>query len=102
MPTRPPTGCTAPGCPNPSPCPVHPRNSWASGGGKKRPPHWTATRRRILQRDRRTCQQCGAPATEVDHITRGVEADWNLRSLCARCHRAKTLAEAQAARRLAR
>jgi len=65
------------------------------------PPGWHTTRRRILNRDGYRCQQCGATATEVDHLVRGIEADWNYRSLCAPCHRAKTQAEAAAARSLA-
>lgn len=41
------------------------------------------------------CEHCGAPATQVDHITPvesgGPEYDLsNLQSLCQRCHSAKT------------
>lgn len=56
------------------------------------------TRARILNRDGHRCQKCGAPATEVDHIVRGIEDDGNLRALCTPCHRAKTQDEAAEAR----
>lgn len=63
------------------------------------PPDWSAIRRRVLARDRHTCQTCGSRATEVDHIAdRNQHALANLQSLCAGCHRRKTLAEAQTAR----
>jgi hypothetical protein len=41
---------------------------------------------------------CGAPATEVHHVARHVEADELLVSLCSTCHRAITQAEAARAR----
>jgi len=52
----------------------------------------------ILARDDRTCQSCGGPGTQVDHIRlRGVNGNINhprnLQTLCARCHREKTLAD---------
>ena len=102
MPQRAPTPCTAPGCPRTRPCPDHPPVSWRHGArGRTMPPGWQATRRRILTRDQHTCTQCGAPATEVDHIVRGIEDDQNLRALCRRCHQAKTSAEGTEARRMA-
>jgi 5-methylcytosine-specific restriction endonuclease McrA len=54
------------------------RNRWA----------WSALRRTILQRDRWTCQVCGAPADSVDHIIPrargGTDDPSNLRACCAR------------------
>lgn len=59
-------------------------------------------RKKILTRDGYTCQQCGSPAAEVDHIdnTRGPGYDElsNLQALCVSCHKVKTQREAQAAR----
>ena len=94
MPRKAPAGCAAPGCPNVRPCPDHP----ATWHGRKMPPGWAATRRRILRRDGGRCRQCGAPATEVHHLERGVEADELLVALCAPCHRAITSAQAATAR----
>jgi hypothetical protein len=65
------------------------------------PPGWDATRARILARDGHACRDCGAPATEVHHERPGVERDDLLVSLCSPCHLARTLAQAQAARRAA-
>lgn len=59
------------------------------------PSDWPAIRRRVLARDRHTCQACGARANEVDHIADRLDhAMPNLRSLCFPCHRRKTVAEA--------
>ncbi|MCL2582960.1 MAG: HNH endonuclease [Streptosporangiales bacterium] len=67
------------------------------------PPGWSSsTVPRILARDGYRCQQCGAPAAEVDHVVRGIEDDSNLRALCVPCHRDKTQAEAAAARKARR
>jgi 5-methylcytosine-specific restriction endonuclease McrA len=64
------------------------------------PPDWPRTARRILKRDRHKCYVCGAKATEVDHVVPaskgGTDDDSNLRSICRRCHRAKTGREGQA------
>jgi len=58
---------------------------------------WKTTREQALARDGKHCVQCGAAATEVDHIVEiqdgGEEFDLaNLRSLCHRCHARKTAA----------
>lgn len=57
---------------------------------------------RILERDGHTCRQCGAPATEVDHVTPlsegGHDIDSNKQALCEPCHTTKTQAEAARAR----
>ena len=94
MPTRAPAGCPAPGCLSTRPCADHPR-TWH---GRKMPPGWAATRRRILFRDRYRCRGCGAPATEVHHAVPGCEESWSLLALCATCHRAITQAQAADAR----
>jgi 5-methylcytosine-specific restriction enzyme A len=110
MPTRAPTGCTNPGCPatqtDHGRCAGHPHlNRWADGTpGRRMPPGWPATRARILTRDGHRCRSCGAPASEVHHTRRGIEADEFLVSLCERCHERITqieAARARAARRLA-
>jgi hypothetical protein len=96
VPTRPPTACTDPRCPNPRPCPDHPA-SW----GRAMPPGWPATRARILRRDP-ICRACGsAPSTEVHHLRGpGHEADDDLAGACHPCHAAITAAQAAAARGL--
>lgn len=59
-----------------------------------------ARNRRIKDRDRWTCRNCGVTTglLEVDHILPlsqgGTEDDSNLQSLCIECHDAKTKAEA--------
>lgn len=54
---------------------------------------WQAIRRRVMERDGWTCQLCGAPADEVDHVVPwsmgGTDDLDNLRALCRRCHRAR-------------
>ena len=52
----------------------------------------------ILARDDHTCQRCGEPGNQVDHIRlRGVSGNINhprnLQTLCGRCHREKTLGD---------
>jgi 5-methylcytosine-specific restriction endonuclease McrA len=64
-------------------------------------PGWGATRARVLARDGHHCRQCGAEATEVHHTVPGAESEDLMLSLCAACHLPVTLAQAQAARRLA-
>lgn len=64
------------------------------------PPDWSARRRRVLQRDRHSCQWsgCSARATHVDHIEpSGSDEDWNLQSLCAYHHNKKSSREGNAA-----
>ena len=66
---------------------------------------WMATRRRILLRDRYTCQGCGLVRAdhEIDHRVPlelgGADEDSNLQCLCAGtggCHARKTKQEAGA------
>lgn len=58
------------------------------------PPHLV---RAVRARDEDTCQQCGAPGREVDHINHTGSHDMsNLQCLCRDCHRVKTAAEAKA------
>lgn len=66
----------------------------------------TKLRRRILARDRKTCQiqgpYCSVTATMVDHIIPvaegGTDKVHNLQSVCESCHKIKTQEEAQRAR----
>ncbi len=71
MPTRGPTACAAPGCPNTTPCAVHPPRRWAAGQpGRRMPPGWTKTRARILRRDpgcRIAGPRCRMVATRSPH-----------------------------------
>ena len=86
-----PTPCAAPGCPEitvGARCAAH---------SVRRSRAWPAARRAHLAREPR-CRQCGAPATQVDHIIPlargGPELDpRNLQALCRACHAAKTAGE---------
>lgn len=82
-------------------------NGW---GGRELPDNWPSLRRRVLDRDAYRCQaldphgfKCGAPATQVDHITPyylgGADSLDNLQALCAHHHALKTSAEGIDARR---
>jgi 5-methylcytosine-specific restriction endonuclease McrA len=80
---------------------------WAGSTRRGRlPSNWPAIRRTILSRDGHACtwtdhgQQCGQPATDVDHIINNDDDDpSNLRALCTTHHRAKTSREGVTARR---
>lgn len=80
--------------------------AWSTSNRRERlPSNWQSIRRLVFQRDRYTCQLrlsgCRGIATEVDHITRGDNHDLsNLRAVCSGCHKIKTVAEAQEARRI--
>lgn len=63
---------------------------------------WQQTRERILSRDNGLCCPCSrlgrvTLATAVDHIVNraagGTDDDANLQSICAPCHKVKTLGE---------
>jgi 5-methylcytosine-specific restriction enzyme A len=89
--------CRRPWCPDYAGpdgwCDAHRRPPFATSAPM--PPGWAALRAAVLARDGRTCQLCGSPATDVDHIVPrsagGSDDPANLRSLCARCHRHKRL-----------
>lgn len=59
---------------------------------------WGKLRLMVL-REQPWCAVCGAPATDVDHITPkrlgGTDRRENLQSLCHGCHTRKTLRERQ-------
>lgn len=87
--------CNHPGCPKLSPGPYCGDHA---GPARRRHPKWARVRRAWLAAHPR-CEACGAPASEVDHITAladgGAELDpANLQALCRSCHRAKTAADA--------
>ena len=110
MPTRPPSPCTAPGCPRHSTtggrCADHQRKAWASTTGSAHSRGYGATWRKLrtlkLASDP-VCEYCHqALALEVDHKKPKAEGgtdDWdNLASTCSPCHKAKTEREAKEAR----
>lgn len=78
---------------------------WSSSDRRTRlPKNWHALRACILKRDKYRCQirleGCSVIATDVDHIARGDNHSLeNLRAACSGCHKKKTQAEAQEARR---
>jgi HNH endonuclease len=47
----------------------------------------------VMQRDRHTCQYCGAPATELDHVMPFSRHGWttadNLVAACSLCNKSK-------------
>ena len=74
------------------------------GWGRGRGAGWQRLRRDIMRRDNHTCVECGAvERLEVDHIVSlangGTDAPDNLRTVCRRCHLAKTQIEATAAKK---
>lgn len=92
--------CSQPGCPNVSPCALHPpRGGWAAwqranpGAAKAYRGDWPAIRKRVLAEEPR-CRLCGASASDVDHmlpVSRGgTHERSNLRALCGPCHRRRT------------
>ena len=96
--SRPRTICTATGCSELSPCPLHARRPWQrneglSASARGYGSEWRQVRARVLE-DEPYCRVCGAPANSVDHIVPrargGSEARSNLQSLCESCHRKKT------------
>ena len=110
------TVCATDGCPElagpgRNRCPAHDPGPWAGSTRSARlPANWRTTLRPfVLERDGYRCTvlvdgvRCPEPATEVDHVTRGDDhRPENLRAICAPHHRAKTQAEATAARAKAR
>lgn len=78
---------------------------WCSSNRRERlPGDWKRRRRFVLLRDDYVCQLalagCKGSATEVDHAVRGDDHSLgNLRAVCSECHKKKTSAEAQEARR---
>lgn len=100
--------CPVAGCPNVQPCAVHPQKAWAGGSPRRARRQreglsgWQEQKihRAVLARSR-VCWLCGKDgATQVDHVdrTKGTSIE-NLRPVHSDCHRKKTQAEAQQARR---
>lgn len=107
---RAPKVCGEPGCIEDQPCPTHTPAPWAGSHSAGFP---SATRRRILTRDRTcVCPSCPActPAgctrasTQADHIVPrskgGPNTMSNGQGLCTGCHDVKTKAEAAEGRRM--
>ncbi|MBV9535751.1 MAG: HNH endonuclease [Solirubrobacterales bacterium] len=106
MPWAPRRPCPAPGCPRllgpGERCPEHGTRPFATSTYRHRRVIPDRLRREILDRDGHTCQLCGAPATDVDHVVPlaagGDDHPSNLASLCRSCHRRKTGQQAARAR----
>jgi 5-methylcytosine-specific restriction protein A len=80
--------------------------AWQSGYSRTSTAQHQARRRRVLARDRHTCQLawpgCVSYATIADHVIPvafgGSDHEANMQAACRPCHDAKTQAEAQRAR----
>lgn len=78
--------------------------AWSTSTRAKRlPGNWHTIRRMVLNRDDYRCRiqgpHCTTAASEADHIVHGDDHSLpNLQAACAPCHKAKTQAEARAAR----
>lgn len=92
--------CAEPGCPTlveagQSRCPAHTRKPWAGAGNGRGGRPWQRLRQLILIRDHHRCIDCGAPATQVDHLDRLADGGPliappdRLASLCTPCHQAR-------------
>lgn len=113
MPTKPPSPCTYPGCPEYAAdrgrCEQHKhRAGWYRTGDQRGSTErgygnrWRKKRTAVLARDKYLCQPClnvgrVTEATEVDHITHkaagGDDSRDNLQAICHPCHKRKTLRE---------
>jgi len=98
-----PSVCATPGCAELAPCPTH-KARQVPGSERRRArgirgSGWDerVRNRRVLRRDGHTCQRCGAPAEQVDHVIPrhrgGPDTDANKQALCGPCHADKTAAE---------
>lgn len=77
-------------------CAEHKQKAWAnSTRASQKPKGWQQLRLRILKRDNHTCVYCGAPATEVDHVTPvsrgGSHSPSNLVAACTPCNQRKNI-----------
>ncbi len=73
--------------------------SWTKGRAWP-PAGWKRTRAAVLERDGNRCTTCGSTlGLEVDHVHGNTDHQLaNLRTLCGRCHTARTKQQASAAR----
>lgn len=67
-----------------------------NGGGYARRERKLATDRReaIFLRDGMVCSHCGAPATQIDHVSSHSDAEINLQAVCGPCNREKAFRSA--------
>lgn len=63
------------------------------------PADWKHRRSQVLRRDGYVCTLCGAPATEVDHLSSSDHSLAMLRSLCSRCHAKRSSQQGHARQR---
>jgi hypothetical protein len=83
-------GCRVPWCPNYDPCPAHPPPP-RHAHYPPLPTGWPVIRAAQLAAFP-LCEDCGQPATDVDHRhgRAAGDAPGNLRSLCHPCHATRT------------
>jgi 5-methylcytosine-specific restriction protein A len=91
--------------PGKSRCKAHGGGSWARVSAISKGRYgasWQQLRARVL-RESPNCEECGQPATDVDHIVAiadgGTDARSNLRALCNTCHKRYTAAQNRARRK---
>jgi 5-methylcytosine-specific restriction protein A len=81
--------CSVHGCPNLTKGSRCARHRYRNGSTRA----WREVRAFVLRRDGYVCWQCGAPATDADHIVPKVEGGSdqasNLRASCAKCNRSR-------------
>lgn len=106
MPSRMPTACRYPGCPNVTKdryCPEHARivsDKYNSERGSANERGYGASwrkKRAWFLLNNPLCVMCGRPSTDVDHIIPkaqgGTDDIENLQALCHECHSRKTAQE---------
>ena len=81
-------------------CPEHkPTKTRSPSSRRTGTRQWRTTRARVLNRDNHTCQLCGQPADQVDHINQvaadGPDTLTNLRAICGPCNQARNRKDQQ-------
>lgn len=98
MPYRPPRSCRQPQCPESAVrdgwCTTHYHPPFEHRRLEPMPANWKTIRAAVLRRDHGCCVDCGAPATQVDHVKPrawgGADTPENLQSVCTHHHQLRT------------